>query len=99
MRISVPHFTTKEVARQKINERIASMFGQYGHYLAESSHSWEGDRLVFSGSAKGFKVSGTMEVTDSDVVIDAKLPLIAKPFESRVKHTVETEAVSMFGKG
>jgi len=98
MRITVPHFTTKEAARQKINERIASMFGQYGHYLSESSHSWEGDRLVFAGSAKGFKVSGTMEVTDSDVIIDAKLPLIAKPFEPRVKHTVETEAATIFKK-
>ena len=96
MRIAIPHRTDKETARRKINERIASLFSQYGHYLSESQHKWDGDRLDFSGSAKGFKVNGTVEVTDTEVIIDGKLPLIAKPFEPRVKSQIEKEAESMF---
>src|SRR5438034_1067099 len=97
MRVIVPHHTDKETARRKINERVTQLFGQYGHYLNESSHQWEGDRLVFSGTAKGFKAGGTVEITDSEVIVDGKLPLIARPFESRVKSTIEREAASMFG--
>jgi len=97
MRINVPHRTDKETARRKINERIAQLFSQYGHYLSDSEHKWDGDRLYFSGSAKGFKTNGTIEVTDSEVIIDGKLPLIAKPFESRVKSTIERETTAMFG--
>lgn len=96
MRINIPHRTDKETARRKINERIAQLFAHYGHYLSDSEHKWEGDRLVFSGSAKGFKASGTVEVTDTEVIVDGKLPLIAKPFEPRVKSTIEKEAESMF---
>lgn len=96
MRITVPHNTDKDTARRKINERIGQLFGQYGHYLGESSHEWDGDRLVFSGSAKGIKANGTLEVTDSEVIIDSKLPLIAKPFESRIKSNIEKEAAAMF---
>ena len=96
MRITVPHRTDKENAKKKINARIAQLFGQYGHYLSESEHKWDGDRLYFSGSAKGIKTSGTIEVTDNEVIIDGKLPLIAKPFEPRVKHTIEKEASAMF---
>ena len=96
MRITVPHRTDKETAKRKLNERIAQLFGQYGHYLSESEHKWDGDRLYFSGAAKGFKTSGTIEVTESEVIIDGKLPLIAKPFEPRVKSTIEKETSSMF---
>jgi len=96
MRISVPHRTDKETARRKINERIGQLFGQFGHYLNDSSHSWDGDRLVFSGNAKGIKANGTVEVTDTEVIIESKLPLLAKPFESRIKSSVEKEAESMF---
>lgn len=99
MRIVVPHHTDKEAARAKINDRLAQLMTQYGHYLGESTHAWEGDRLTFAGSARGFKASGTIDVTDAEVIIDGKLPLIARPFEPRVKHTIEQEAEGMFGKG
>ena len=97
MRITVPHHTDKETARKKINERIAQLLAQYGHYLSDSEHKWDGDRMTFSGAAKGFKTSGAVEVTDTDVIIDGKLPLMAKPFEPRVKSTIEKEAAAMFG--
>jgi hypothetical protein len=99
MRISLPHHTDKENAKRMINERLAAAMTQHGHYLSDSSHTWEGDRLTFSGSAKGFKVSGSIDVTDSEVIVDGKLPLIARPFEPRVKHAIEQEAESLFGKG
>jgi hypothetical protein len=96
MRVTVPHNTDKDTARRKINERLGQLLGQYGHYINDSSHQWEGDRLTFSGSARGFKAGGTVEITDQEVIIDGKLPLIAKPFESRIKSTIEREAAAMF---
>jgi len=96
MRVIVPHHTTREEARKKIDVRIGELFGQYGHYLSDSQTNWSGDRLDFSGKAKGFSANGSVEITDTEVIIDGKLPLIAKPFESRIKHTIETEAAAMF---
>jgi hypothetical protein len=97
MRVIVPHHTTKEDARRKIDHRLGELMGQYGHYLSESQSTWSGDRLDFSGKAKGFSAGGSVEITDTEVIIDGKLPLIAKPFESRIKHTIEQEAATMFG--
>jgi hypothetical protein len=99
MRVIVPHHTDKETAKRKIDERLAQAMTQYGHYLNDSSHAWTGDTLTFSGSARGFKASGTIELTDSEAIIDAKLPLIARPFEPRVKHAIEQEAAGVFGSG
>jgi len=96
MRIVIPHHTDKASARRKIEARFEELLGQHGHYLSDINQHWEGDRLLFSGTAKGFKANGSVEVTDSEVILDGKLPLIAKPFESRIKSTIEREASTMF---
>jgi len=96
MRISISHHTSKEEARKIVDRRLGELLGQYGHYLSESQTNWNGDRLEFSGKAKGFNVNGSLEITDSEVIVDGKLPLLAKPFEPRIKSTLEREAESMF---
>src|SRR5881227_2390470 len=96
MRVSVPHNTDRGTARRKVDARLQQLLAQYSSYLNGVDQRWEGDRLVFSGSARGFKANGTVEITDSEVIVDGKLPLIAKPFESRIKSTIEREAATMF---
>jgi putative polyhydroxyalkanoic acid system protein len=96
MRIAVPHRTDKTTARLKIETRLHELLAVYGHYLSDVDHYWEGDRLVFAGKAKGMKANGTVDVTDSEVIIDGKLPLLARPFEPRIKNTIEREAEAMF---
>ena len=97
MHIVVPYNTDRETARRRIDQRLDQLLAQYSHYLTDHEKRWEGDTLYFSGSARGFKANGTLELTDSEVVIDGKLPLIAKPFEPRIKNTIEREASAMFG--
>src|SRR5437763_3664109 len=98
MKIIVPHHTTRDEARKIVDRRLGELFAQYGHYASESQLTWSGDRLDFSGKAKGFSASGTIEITDTEAIIEGKLPLIAKPFEPRIRSTVEREAAAMFGK-
>jgi len=97
MHITVPHHTTREEARRKIEERMTNLERQYGHYATDIDKSWDGDRLTFSVKARGMSGSGSLEITDSEVIVDGKLPLMARPFESRIKSTIEREAVAMFG--
>jgi hypothetical protein len=96
MKVTVPHHTSKENARKIIDGRLAGLLAQYGHYLSESQTTWTGDRLDFSGKAKGFKASGTLEITEIEVIVDGKLPLIARPFEPKIKSAIEQEAASLF---
>ena len=96
MRITIPHKMNKSTARERIETRLHQLLSTYGRYLSEVEHRWEGDRLVFSGKAKGMKANGTVDVTDNEVIIDGKLPLLAKPFEPRIKRQIEKEAETMF---
>lgn len=96
MRIAVPHNTTKEMARQRVEQKIGQLLGQFSHHADDLHHEWAGDMLRFKGKARGLSVEGTVEITDAEVLIEGKLPLIAKPFEGRIKQAVEQEAEKMF---
>ncbi|HYK02548.1 MAG TPA: polyhydroxyalkanoic acid system family protein [Thermoanaerobaculia bacterium] len=96
MRIAVPHNMNRKEARKRVDERLASLLGQFGDQAEEMEHKWDGDTLRFKGKAKGLKVQGTVEVTDAAMIVHAKLPLLALPFEGRIKEAVQKEADSMF---
>jgi hypothetical protein len=96
MRIAVPHNTSKHVARGKVDQRLGQLLSQFGGHAEEIEHEWLGDTMRFRGKARGMSVEGTVEVTDATVVIDAKLPLVAKMFEGRIRQAVEREADAMF---
>ena len=96
MRIIVPHHTTRAAARKRIEERFSQLLGEYGRHADDAQHTWSGDTLQFKGKAKGFKIEGSVEVTDSEVIFDGKLPLLAKPFEPKIRQTVERETERMF---
>jgi Putative polyhydroxyalkanoic acid system protein (PHA_gran_rgn) len=96
MRIAIPHHTTKANARQKVEERFAALIGQFGGHAQEVEHQWAGDTLNFKGKARGFALSGTMEVTDAEVIVEGKLPFLAMPFEPKIREAVKKEVETMF---
>ena len=96
MRIAVEHGTTKENARRKVDQRLGQLLSQFGGHADEVQHEWQGDTLRFKGKARGLAMEGTVEITDAAIIIDGKLPLIAKPFEGRIRQAVEREADAMF---
>ena len=96
MRIAVPHHTSKDVARGKVDQRLVQLLSQFGGHAEEVEHEWLGDTMRFKGKARGMSVEGTVEVTDAEIVLDAKLPLMARMFEGRIRQAVEREADAMF---
>jgi len=96
MRIAVPHHTSKENARRRVGERLDQLLAQFGGRADEIQHEWVGDTLRFKGKARGLSVEGSVEVTDSEVIVDGKLPLMARMFEGRIRQAVEREADAMF---
>ena len=98
MRIAVPHHTTPGRARQIVDKRLKTLEKQYGHKADDFGYEWDGNTLHLSAKAKGLSLKGTLEITADEVIVDGKLPLLAKPFEGRIRQTVEMEAESMFRK-
>jgi hypothetical protein len=96
MKIAIEHHTTRDKARKIVEKRLRDAEKQYGQMASDLDWEWHGHTLHVKVKAKGFHLKGTLEVTDTTVIVDGKLPLLAKPFESKIRHTVEREAESMF---
>ena len=96
MRIAIPHNTTRAKAKKIVEQRLKSAEREHGHAAKDLDYEWHGNTLHIAAKAKGLSVKGTVEITETDVIIDGKLPLLAKPFESKIRHTVEREAEEMF---
>lgn len=96
MRIEVPHKTTRANARKQVDEKVGALLSRFGGQADDIEYSWSGDTLNFKGRARGFTVEGSLEVTDSSVILESKLPFMAKPFEPRIAEAVRKEAEAMF---
>lgn len=96
MRIAIPHHTTRAKARTTLEQKLTALLNQFGGKVEDLQHQWVGDTLEFKGKARGFNVQGSVEVTDQEVVIEGKLPLMALPFEPKIKEAVKKEAEQMF---
>src|SRR5688572_27147782 len=96
MRIGIPHHTTRKKARTVIEQKVAALLNQFGGKVDDLQQQWTGDTLEFKGKARGFKVEGTVEVTDEEIILEGKLPLMALPFESRIREAVKREAENLF---
>jgi putative polyhydroxyalkanoate system protein len=96
MRIAIPHHTTRANARRIIEQKLSQVEQHYGHYASDIEQQWVGDTLNLSAKAKGFQIKGTLDITDTEVILEGKLPLMAKMFEGRIKSTVEKEGAELF---
>lgn len=96
MELRIPHKTTQAKARAKVESLLEDAAKKHGHMIHDLQHHWEGHTLEFDFRAAGMKVSGSLEVTAKELVVRAKVPLFAKPFEPKIAHAIEAEAKKHF---
>ena len=97
MKLSREHSLTKDEAKGKLDGFLEEMLKAFGSQVPEHNHEWVGDTMKFSGKAKGFSVSGTVQVTDTTVLIDVGLPLMARMFEGAARSRAEEALDTLFG--
>jgi len=98
MRITVSHHKTKEQVIKAVDQGIDDAFRSLASgpvTLTNPQKSWNGSVMTFSLSAKvGFMnnpISGTVEVTDKDVTIDADLGMLSRLFPvEKFRSSLET---------
>jgi hypothetical protein len=96
MRIEQPHALGKKEVIDRVDRLLDRLIQAPpgGATITEVRKRWEGQRLTLSFAiARGFfgaSFSGTMDVTDDRVVVDAELPALVKSFvgEERVRQMV-----------
>lgn len=88
MHIQVPHKTTKTEAKQKIKDALEEARPHAKGQVEILKEAWEGDTFHFSLNLQGKEVTGTLLVTEMDLILDAKLPLLWRMFEGRIEKEI-----------
>lgn len=96
MKLRFPHRTTPNDARARIESLLDRLQQRHANQLVVTDRHWAGDTLHFAFKARGFPAKGTVTVSDETVVIDGKVPLVARPFEGKIARAIEKEADDLF---
>lgn len=88
MSMEIPHDLSQEEARTRVQGMISTLREQYGDKISDLHEEWNGDTGKFSLRAMGYKLAGTLQVTDSNVKVDGDLPWAAKPFQGTIEATI-----------
>jgi putative polyhydroxyalkanoate system protein len=88
--VSLPHHTTREEARRKVMAGVASHKQQFAR-MAQVEDSWTGDQMQFKATAMGQTLTGRVDVTDENVVVNVDLPMFLAMMSGRIKGEIETQ--------
>ncbi len=90
--VNVPHQLGKQEALERIKSILVKAKEQYGDRLTDLQENWNDDGGTFSFRAMGFKISGSLKVTDTDVEIVGDYPFAALPFKGTIEATLRERA-------
>ncbi len=68
---------------------------QIAAHATIKEETWEGSTLRFDVELQGKDIAGTLEVTDMQYVLDAKLPLLWRMFEGRIESEIAKRVQSL----
>ncbi|HWV35068.1 MAG TPA: polyhydroxyalkanoic acid system family protein [Thermomicrobiales bacterium] len=90
--VTVQHQLGKDEAVNRLKNILASAKEQYGDRISDLKEHWTDNGGTFSFKAMGFKISGSLVVTDTDATINGEFPWAAKPFQGTIETTLRERA-------
>ncbi len=96
MKVQRAHMMTGETARGEVERALPGLLQEFGSDVSDVTHVWSGDSMNFSFRARRLSIKGRIDVTDSQVVIEVSLPILARPFEGRIRSATERKLKQIF---
>ncbi len=87
---------TADTARGEVGRALPGLLQEFGSDVSDITHVWSGNSMSFSFRAGGWSIKGKINVTESDVLIEVNLPLLARPFEGRIRSATERKLEQIY---
>jgi hypothetical protein len=88
MHIQIPHKSSKITALTRIKQALNEARPKAGDQVEITEERWEGETLHFAVVLQGKNISGTVQVNETHIVVDAKLPLLWRIFEGKIEKMI-----------
>lgn len=89
---SVTHSLSETEALRRIKNLVKESKKEHGDLVTDLKEKWEGNKGTFSFSAKGYSVSGTILVSESDVALTGEIPWALSFLKGTIKKTLAERA-------
>jgi putative polyhydroxyalkanoate system protein len=96
--ITIPHQLSKVEARQRIENHLGELLGQYGSHLDHLDHHWNGDILDFQAGVMGLNITGKVHVEEQAVRVEVVLPWVLATMARTVTQSIEQEGQKLLSK-
>ena len=91
MEIRYKHNKTKDEAYKAIDSFLDKLVIQYKDKVKNYSKNWNSskDIMNFSLYARGFKISGKVQLEDGLIILEGKLPLLVKFYQGEIESMIK----------
>ncbi|MGW8256504.1 MAG: polyhydroxyalkanoic acid system family protein, partial [Thermoguttaceae bacterium] len=93
--LEMPHKLGREEVLRRIKDKFAEVHNQYGEMVNNFQENWVDHTHSFSFQAMGMAVSGSVQVEDSLVKLNADLPFAAMLFKGTIEQRIREEMDSL----
>ncbi len=95
MHFNFPHKTSPAAAKNKITSVLIEHAAEIAQHAKITKEEWEGDTLNFAVELQGKTITGVLQVTDTEYILDAQLPLLWRMFEGKIEKEVAKQLQAM----
>jgi hypothetical protein len=89
--VAVSHNLGQEEATRRLKDQSASAKARFGQHVSDLEEGWEGNVLSFAFTNFGVRVEGSVTSGDSEVRVEADLPLVAVPFRGAIEKQIRSD--------
>ncbi|MCE9548630.1 MAG: polyhydroxyalkanoic acid system family protein [Planctomycetia bacterium] len=93
----MPHTLGQQKAVEHLHGLMGKMKQQYSEHIQDFEESWQGNVLSYSFRTFGMSIRGTMEVRETEVEVEASIPLAALMVKGKIEQEIRgalTKALS-----
>jgi hypothetical protein len=91
---------SQEEAYQKIDSFLDGLVEKHSDLISNPQKEWnnEKDKMEFGFEAKGYNIEGTINILEDKLVLNGKLPWVARMFSGKIEEIINKQLDELFVK-
>ncbi len=91
---------SQEEAYQKIDSFLDGLVKEHSNLVSNPQKEWNAskDKMNFSFEAKGYNINGDIIIQGKELVLNGKLPLVARMFSGKIERMINENLDNLFNK-
>jgi hypothetical protein len=89
---------TQKQAYEKIDNFLDSLVIQHSEMISDPVKNWndEKDKMEFRFKVKGFNIEGIINILDDKLVLNGKLPFVARLYSEKIESIIKEQLEELF---